>query len=636
MPTLPPLRAVGSAPDAMPAGKTVLSGRELRSVAGSTNDPMKALQTLPGIAVPDDRSGTPAIRGSRPTDNAYYIDDLPVGYLFHAGGLVSTVHGDLVRQFDLYSAAFGPEYGDVTGAVLDVALRAPRTDRLGGKLNVGLLGADLLVEGPVTDNQSFYFAVKRSYIDLVMHEVTDDDSGVILSMPRYNDYQGKYLWRLGHDHLLTFHATGASDKMSFRIPGDAKAAQQDPVLAGGSAIDMSYGTQALVWDAEFGHGAANKLALGHTRTTQSMSIGSAVRVDAASDDLFLREQLRLRPAEDHEVSLGGSLRSVRSRIDLDLQNAHCTEFDAGCDLTSAERAQTRGLIEARLGTAFVKDRWQFARDWALNGGLHHTTDSYLHRQYTEPRVGLEWKWSDATLLTAGWGRHNQFPSAEQALKDIGNLGLWHLRATHSVVGLSQKLGDGWSWRAEAYHKRFSDLVVSDPLLNYVNGASGKANGLELLVKKDAATGLSGWLSVSLSRARRRNDSTGEQFPFEFDQPVIISLVGNYKLSDAWTFGGRWSYHTGQPDTPVVGTGTYPDGRVKPLYGPLNSERLPSYHRLDLRAERTVSPTLKYHVEVINAYGRKNVSGYSYAVDYSSRKPVTQMPMMLSFGVEVGF
>ena len=41
-------------------------------------------------------------------------------------------------------------------------------------------------------------------------------------------------------------------------------------------------------------------------------------------------------------------------------------------------------------------------------------------------------------------------------------------------------------------------------------------------------------------------------------------------------------------------------------------------------------------EVINAYARKNISGYSYNADYTVRKDVTQLPFLLSFGVLVKF
>lgn len=633
--TLPPVEITSRRP-ASPAGRSVLSGDELRSVPGTGGDTMKALQSLPGVAVSDDSSSAPAVRGSRPNDNAYYVDFLPVGYLFHVGGLVSVLHSDLVNQFELHSAAFGPEYADAIGAVLDVTLRRPRTDRLGGAIDVSLLGADFLVEGPVNDRQSFYFAVKRSYIDLLVDTVEDDDSGIIVTVPRYWDYQGKYLWQLNDGHLLTLHATGASDHLDFKIPGDAPLAQQQPVLAGDSAIDTSYGTQALVWDADLRGGMSNKLALGHTLDRNTSAVGTAAQVTARSHVYFLREQFRFRPSAGHEASLGGSLESLRADYELDVLDARCTEFDPDCDFTSAERKQVAGSIRARWSNLFVKDRWQFTPEWAVSGGLHHTRDGYLDRSYTEPRVGLEWKWSPSTQLSAAWGRHNQFPAGEQVLAGIGNTGLWHLRATHSVLGLSQQLDGGWSWRVEAYQKKFSDFVVADPVFNYVNGASGESRGLELLLKKEPTHRLSGWLSLSLSRARRHNDVTGQEFPFDFDQPVIANLVAQYKLSDRWQLGARWSYHSGAPDTPIVDTGTYPDGRVRPIYGELNSDRLPAYHRLDLRGDYILSPRYRFYGEVINAYARKNVSGYSYSADYSTRKVVTQLPFLLSFGVLVKF
>jgi TonB dependent receptor len=176
------------------------------------------------------------------------------------------------------------------------------------------------------------------------------------------------------------------------------------------------------------------------------------------------------------------------------------------------------------------------------------------------------------------------------------------------------------------------------VLNYRNGASGTARGAELLVKKDAvgpglSGKLSGFASLSLSRARRQIDATGEQFPFDFDQPVIATLVGGYKLSDRWQLGAKWSYHTGSPYTPVVGTGLYPDGRVRPVYGSINSQRVPAYHRLDLRADVRYTPRLTAYFELINAYARKNVAGYSYSADYRTREEIRQLPVLPSFGLK---
>ncbi len=634
-PTLPTVNVYGHSPTSV-MGRTVLSGEELRSVPGTGGDPMKALQSLPGVAVSDDSSSAPAVRGSRPDDNKYYIDFLPVGYLFHMGGLVSTVHSDLVDRFELYSAAFGPEYGDAIGAVLDVTLRRPRTDRLGGTLNVSLLGADVLVEGPVNENQSFYFAAKRSYLDLLIKDVEDKNSGVIVTVPRYHDYQAKYLWNINSSNMLGFHATGAADHLDFKVPVGSTLAAQQPVLAGDGANDTSYNTEALVWDSDLTSTTTNKLAVGQTMTRQTSSIGAGIQVKVASQSSFLREQFKFQPTASHDVMLGGSLNSVLANYDLNVRAARCTEFESNCDPSSATPLSVQDSISANIANMFVKDRWQMNANWAITAGLHHTRDSYLNRNYTEPRLAAEWKYSDSTLFTAGWGRHDQFPAGEQVLSGLGNPSLWHMQATHALLGMSKKLDQGWSWRIEGYQKQFSDLVVADPALNYANGASGQAHGLELLIKKEPTTAFSGWMSVSWSQASRHNDVTGHDFPFAFDQPLIVSLVAQYKPTAKWQFGAKWSYHTGVPDTPVVGASTYPDGRAKPIYGEINSERLPDYHRLDLRAERIVSPRLRYYGEIINAYARQNVSGYSYSADYASRKSETQLPLMVSFGVVVGF
>src|SRR5574340_907645 len=91
--------------------KNAISGKTLRQLAGSSGDPLRALQTLPGVATVNG-SSAPAVRGSGPGDNVYYVDDLYIGKLFHYGA-ISVFNGDLIEDFNLYSAAFGPHYANV-------------------------------------------------------------------------------------------------------------------------------------------------------------------------------------------------------------------------------------------------------------------------------------------------------------------------------------------------------------------------------------------------------------------------------------------------------------------------------------------------------------------------------------------
>ena len=634
VPLAPVVVTVERNPDKV--GKTVWQGEELRTVAGALGDPVRALQSLPGIVVGDDGSAGPAIRGTRPADNAYYVDGLPVSYLFHVGDAVSVLHPSLVKDFELYSSGFGARYGDVTGGVLDVGLRRPRTDHFGGTLDASLLGANVLLEGPVSENQSFYVGANRSFIDLLVKSAKDTNTGVTVEIPRYSDYQAKYLWTLDSANTLSFSATGAADHISLSVPSSSTVAQQDPILTGSLAQDTSYGTQALVWAADLGGGYDNNLALGHTRSLDTSVLAAAGRVSTDDNAGFVREQLRASLTDDHSVLVGADYRHANLGIDLNLSNPLCTEFDPQCDYTSAAKVQLHRELVVNGWDSYLEDRWRIVSPFTLVLGLRHNADEYLDRAYTEPRLGAEWTLPDDLLLTAGWGRYNQQPDAQQIAPVIGNAHLDHLRATHSLLGLAGKVGGGWSWKVEGYYKSLTNLVTSDPVQNYVNGGSGTARGLELLIRKDTSGRWSGWLAVSLARSELQDDITGQRFPFEYDQPVNVTLVSNYKVSEQWLLGFRWAYHSGNLDTPIVGTGTYPDGRLRPLYGATDSERLPPYHRLDLRLEKTVSPTFKYYLSVINAYNRQNISGYQYSGNYSTRTPVDQLGFLLYGGIEQKF
>lgn len=615
---------------------TSLSGREAALVPGAGVDSLKALQTLPGVASDGEGSSEPVVRGSRPGDNAYYVDFIPVGYLFHLGGNLSVIPGDLVQSYDLHSAAFGPQFADVTGAVLDVTTRRPRGQKLGGKIDASLLASGLVLEGPLGEGQSFFLAGRRSYWDLVAGQISDDD-GRVYSLPRYSDYQFKLLRNLDDGNRLTVNINGAMDHVDYTVLEGSKIANRQPSLVGEGRRDTSYGTQALQWESDLGGRGSQRVAIGRTEDRAGRLAGTAVDAGVRSLSYFARAQLRLPLNDEHELWAGGSLERRSVDMAIDLLNTRCTEFENECDISTAERDVVRGRIRLDQADVYVRDRWKFQPQWALTTGLRHSVDRYLGKRSTEPRLGLEWQAAEDTLFTAAWGRHHQQPAALQIVSGLGNPNLDPLQARHAMLGVHKTLDDGWSWRLELYDKALSGLVVSDPVLKYRNGGSGQSRGAELLVRKEPdARGLSGWLSVSWARATRRNELTGEEFGFDYDQPLMVSLVALWQRNERWTLGARWSYHTGNLVTPILGSRVDETGRIRPIYGLNNSERLPAYHRLDLRVDRRFSDRLNGYVELLNAYNRKNYSGYSYNEDYSMREPSGGWPLLLTVGAQRSF
>ncbi len=630
-------------------GRTSLSGAELARVPGAGGDPMRAIQALPGVATVDDSSSEPAVRGSRPFDNVYFVDFLPVGYLFHVGGFTSVFNPNLIQRFSMASAAWGPEYGQAVGAVFDVQLRNPRTDRIGGLLDFSLTGANVLAEGPIGHvgdkgrELSFFVAARRSWFDLVADSAEDQEEGVSFQLPVYTDSQARLLWSPDARYRVRLDFSTATDRIEYTVKAGGKAAARDPLVTGSSNQRQSFATGAVVLENDLSDTLGVRTALGQMRQNDSFKLGGAGTARVRTDTTYLRQQWQYTGWRGHELSFGGTLESRLLDVALDFNFPRCTEFDPNCDISTAPRLFTDRRARQNRADVHLADRWQLNPRWVAIAGLRLQRDSWLDRDAAEPRLGLEYSPTRDLTWSAGFGLHSQPPAAEESFDVIGNPKLAPIRSRHAVVGVSQRRAGGWSWRSEVYAKDFRGYAVADPVLNYRNGARGTAQGLELLLKKDLASGgprqgwgaLTGFASLTLSRSRRTIDATGEQFPFDADQPVIATVVANLPWNDRWSYGLKWSAHSGSPYTPVIGTnGTWPDGRVRPLFGGLNSQRLPAYHRLDLRADRRFTRDFSAYFELINAYNRQNVAGYSWNTTYTERETVQQLPIFFSFGLQL--
>ena len=95
-----------------------------------------------------------------------------------------------------------------------------------------------------------------------------------------------------------------------------------------------------------------------------------------------------------------------------------------------------------------------------------------------------------------------------------------------------------------------------------------------------------------------------------------------------------------PRTPVVGT--FYDARrdtVQPLFGSLNSTRIPSFFSLDLRVAKKFKIDvfeLETFLDVQNASNRENPEELVYARDYRSKTTLNGLPLLPSAGARWSF
>ncbi|NCN44103.1 MAG: hypothetical protein COZ36_09730 [Piscirickettsiaceae bacterium CG_4_10_14_3_um_filter_44_349] len=678
----------GQAPETTPSTSTLdteasqiqLNITELKGVAGTQGDPLGAIKTLPGVVTASGGQGRSSgffVRGSNANENLTWIDGLPVGYIYHVGGFYSILNPDLIDNFKTYLGGFGVEYGDRLGGVIDVRTRAPNSKKLSQSYQVGFYDSSARIEGPISENSSGYFAVRRSYIDLLLPTTgkLGDSDNTYTQFPQFWDLQAKYRYELenGHIELSMF---SADDALKINLT-DPKDINKDPALAGELASDTAFQTYGLNWKQPLTHALQQTLRVGQLKPYNRFQIGTQQASDPTpgapyqfkqqGDTRFFLPQWQL--TDDQNLwQAGVDYYQYRFNLSGYITNP-CREGQPDCSLTESTAQD--------IGQTFDGD--QLAGYMTLNRpltdrlygkfGLRMSRYDYGNSPYQQlsPRMTLEYDLNTQNLLTASWGQYAQVPQGNEISKSLGNPDLVMTQAEHRILGIKTQWNETWSSQIEIYQKPMRKLVVSRPRPeNFANEGKGQAQGLDILLKRQWQNGAYGWLSYSYLESTRsdRNAPTADRL-FDGDQPHTLNMVWAQPFSgnwSKWTWGLSLKVQSGQPYTEVIGRGyiAIPNSQANcsastpnntqcywnPIYGKTNGNRLPFQTRLDLSMARQVKYQhwdLEMRFELLNLtslfYADGNTIGYEYEADYANYNnpdTVSGLPFLPSFSIRGNF
>jgi hypothetical protein len=276
----------------------------------------------------------------------------------------------------------------------------------------------------------------------------------------------------------------------------------------------------------------------------------------------------------------------------------------------------------------------------------------MSRAEPEPRFTARRSLAGDWNLKASVGRYTQIPPLNQYAEGIGNPDLTLMRAWQTSWGVEWRRG-ALQIDSSLYGSVMRDLVVQDSRVDfhYEDGVAsettvpiyrnvlGWAYGWEGLLRLDPTGPWWGWLALTLGRSVRQDPSTGEIWPGDYDQPMALTLLASYEAPRAWRLSGRFRLTSGHPFTPY-------SGAYDPLYdvynaypGEMNGDRYPTFHQLDLRAEKTwrrPRRDWRFYVDVFNAYNARNPFAAMYNYDYSELVPMISIPILPTVGLEVTF
>ncbi len=621
-------------------------------------DLLKVAQLLPGVQSVGEGASGFNVRGGGTGQNLFLLNGAPLFNTSHFFGFFSAINPDMVSDFSLYKSGIPARYGGRLSSVFDVALKTGNRKRYSLSGGVSPITGRLLLEGPILkERSSFIIGSRFTYSDWVLGQI--NAPSLRNSSAAFQDLNVRINQDLKKNGNLDISAYFSHD--GFRLNSD-------------TLYDYTNGSASICYKQQFSDRLVGSFSAIFSQYRYRISSGeeplSAFKLDNRISYGEARSDLSWYPNEAHKVKFGVSL--VYYRLDPGKLQA-----------MGESSLIARHFLENEQGmepSIYISDEFRINNRLLLYGGLRVSSFLYLGPRTVhlyaeglpiepenisgtklyepgeiisfycgpEPRISLRFLLDSQSSLKFSYNRMMQYLHMISNTTAVSPTDYWKLSdpflkpqsGDQFALGYYlDLLGNSLETSLELYYKRMvqiieykggARLVLNDLLETDLISGSGRAYGLELLVRKKGR--LNGWASYSYSRIyhtvngsfQSERINKGEPYPANHDKPHEVSLTANYKISRRFSVSSNFTYSTGRPIT-------YPVSRfmqrdiVLLQYSFRNEYRIPDYLRWDLSA--TLYGNLKSSklvngdltLSVYNVSGRDNV----YSIYFTGHEGVTK-------------
>lgn len=594
-----------------PEQRQFLSREDVRRVPHISDDFYRAIRRIPGAAS-DDLTARFNIRGGEEDEAVILLDGAEIYDPFHVKDIVrafSSIDAEAIGSVDILTGGFPAEYGGRMSGVIDIASLAPSETKT--ELGVSLLNLRALSQGTMADGRGqWLLSIRRGYLHELL-ELVDSTNDID---PRYYDLLGKLQWTLGDKHVLSAHMLASRDVLRVEEASndDVKATYRDTY----AWLNLrSTPRDGLLMQNVVQYGSLGRDRKGSYDDPNQFG-GVTDRRDF--DVIGVKNDTSFDVSARNLIKGGFSVKRAKGRFDYDgegLIQASLLDLGSGPRLISNHAHLDVTSTEVAV---YASDRFKVAENVIVETGARWETESHTpDGGHFSPRVNAAWMLSATTALRAAWGWFYQPQGVYELQVEDGVTSYSPAqRAEHRVIGIDHHLGRTLTARIEAYDKVFTnprprfenlfDRIVVFPELRddrkRIVPQRSTARGVEVLLRHDSQGPFSGW--INFTHASVTDEIDGVDVPRAWDQRNAVTFCANYKLGEHWNFNVAATWHSGWPSTPIV---VFAKGnQLHSALGPLRSERLPAYRRVDLRVSRRVG-TFTLFVDLFNALNMSNAS-----------------------------
>ncbi len=630
--------------------------QETERYAGSRSDPARMASNFAGTQGGDDSRNDIVIRGNSPQGVLWRMEGIDIPNPNHfsipgtSGGPVSMLNSHTLANSDFFMGAFPAEYGDAVAGVFDVKLRNGNNDKYEFTGQLGLLGTEIMAEGPIAQDIGSSFLIAYRYSTLKLFQGLNIKLGTT-SIPNYQDLTFKLNFPVSRKSTVTIFGIGGTSNVDL-VVSDLKEAT--PQLYGESDRNQYFTSNTGVVGASFAH-TINQDA--YTKFTLAET-GSDVY---AHHDYVFRDSsfgvvYPLKPILGYNFKTTttvahwfmnkklSSRQSMKFGIINKLYNVNFTDSSRQYPPTRQtwqNRENYHGMTD--LAQAYIQFKYHPLASTTITAGIHAQYLTHNKAKSIEPRVGLKIVLSDHDAATFGYGLHSEmlplyqyFAHDSTSAAVMPNYNTGFIRSHHAVLGYNRTLSDHISLHAETYFQYLFNVPIEtrmgssysalDQGTGYSrnfpgqlqNKGTGYNYGLELTLEKTFSRGYYVLLTGSVYDSKAKGND-GVFRNTDYNTHYSMNALGGYEKK----LGRYNTLITGVKATMIGGRLYSPvDTGASNYYGDAvvvdsqrNSLHFNPYFRADVKLGMRINGRRLTHeigIDLVNVFNTKNILNVTYS------------------------
>lgn len=558
---------------------SVLKPLDIVTTAGAAGDFVGALQTLPGTSTVNE-DGRLFVRGGSANETQVFIDGLRVFQPFNATANNVPTRGRfspfLFKGITFSTGGYSAEYGQALSSVL-LLNTTDVPDQEKTDIAVMSVGGGL-GHTEIWGDESL--SINTSYINLSPYQaLIPDNQGVRWNNP-YTSLSGEAVFRSKGENSIFKLYTGFNH-------ANLDIYQEDINFE--DFVRFRLRNNNLYFNSTYKHFFDNAWTL---------STGASISWDTNAIGII-----------DDDIDTKETASHIKLKLKKNFSSKFQLNFGTEYFLTDYEDTFTgqddfvfTSGYSDNLAAVFSEADIFFSNRFALKLGARAEYSDVLNDFNMAPRLSLAYKSSEKGQFSLAYGDFYQNPIADYLRFDQE---LLTEKTSHYILNY-QYLGDGKTFRAEAFYKDYDNLVKFDTELarfnsSFNNQGKGYAAGLDVFWRDNKSVKyLDYWISYSYLDTERDFQNFPERATPNFAAKHNFSVVTKYWV-DKWRsqVGFSYTHASGRP---------YDNPNTPEFMG----EKTKAFNNLSFNWAYLISQQKILYFSVNNVLGFNNINGYQYA------------------------